>query len=123
MKTGNRKKGPIEYTGTFISNPRGFGFVETEDLEEDIFIPEGHTGGAFHMDTVRVHLTREKSGDSRAEGHVDAVVSHGIIDVVGTFDKGKGFGFVVPDNQKIGTDIFVPSGVRMSIGADSFCLE
>ena len=107
MKTGNKKKGPIEYTGTFISNARGFGFVEIEDSEEDLFIPEGHTGGAFHMDTVRVHLTREKSGDSRAEGCVDAVISHGITDIVGTFDKGKGFGFVVPDNQKIGTDIFV----------------
>ena len=26
--------------GQFISNPRGFGFVEVEGMEEDIFIPE-----------------------------------------------------------------------------------
>ena len=43
-------------TGTFISNAKGFGFVEVEGREEDLFIPEDKLGGAFHMDTVQVAL-------------------------------------------------------------------
>ena len=40
--------------GTFIAHPRGFGFVEIEDRENDIFIPEDQTGGAMHKDVVQV---------------------------------------------------------------------
>ena len=38
-----QKAQAIKYTGTFISNARGFGFVEIEDQDEDIFIPESNT--------------------------------------------------------------------------------
>ena len=44
-------------TGTFISNAKGFGFVEVEGRDEDLF-PEDKQGGAFHKDTA------EKSGTS-----------------------------------------------------------
>lgn len=52
-------------TGTFIGNTNGFGFVEIEGREEDLFIPEDKTGGAFHKDTVEVALLPEKSGKRR----------------------------------------------------------
>ena len=32
-----------ELTGTFISNARGFGFVEVEGREQDLFIPAWQT--------------------------------------------------------------------------------
>lgn len=34
--------------GTFIGHPKGFGFVEVEGEENDIFIPEDSTGTARH---------------------------------------------------------------------------
>ena len=34
--------------GTFIAHPKGFGFVELEDQEEDLYIPQDDTMGAFH---------------------------------------------------------------------------
>ena len=43
-------------TGTFISHAKGFGFVEVEG-QEDLFIPQEMTGGAFHRDRVLVALT------------------------------------------------------------------
>ena len=43
-------------TGTFISNAKGFGFVEVEGRDEDLFIPEDKQGGAFHKDTVEVEM-------------------------------------------------------------------
>ena len=92
--------------GTFISNQRGFGFVEVEGQEEDFFIPPEYTGGAFHQDTVEIELLGKPNG-KRQEAKVVKVMSHAITQVVGTFEKNKAFGFVVPDNQKIAQDIFV----------------
>lgn len=95
-------------TGTFISHSKGFGFVELQDAEaEDIFIPAPHTGDAFHMDEVEVALLPDKSG-SRQEGRVVKVLSHGISEIVGTFERSNSFGFVVADNRKISKDIFIP---------------
>ena len=47
-------------TGTFISNAKGFGFVEVEGRDEDLFIPEDKQGGAFHKDTVEVANARKR---------------------------------------------------------------
>src|SRR5699024_10152006 len=43
----------------------------------------------------------------RREGKVIKIVSHGIREIVGTYEKSKNFGFVVPDNHKIQKDIFI----------------
>lgn len=94
--------------GIFESTQKGFGFVTVEGLDGDIFIKEKDINGAFHMDKVKVVITSEKKGSRRAEGKVISVVEHGIKELVGTFEQGKGFGFVVPDNGKIGCDIFIP---------------
>lgn len=93
--------------GTFISNARGFGFVEIEGQEEDYFIPEDKVNGAFHKDTVQVALLGTKEG-KRREAQIVKVLARGITQVVGTYEASKNFGFVVPDNSKLSQDIFVP---------------
>ena len=57
---GNRKAEGI--TGTFISNPRGFGFVEVEGLDQDLYIPESGVNHAFHMDKVQVRSEERRVG-------------------------------------------------------------
>ena len=94
-------------TGTFISNAKGFGFVEIEGRDEDLYIPEDKTGGAFHKDTVEVALL-PSTGGKRQEAQVIKVLSRGMTQVVGTYQKSKNFGFVIPDNTKLSQDIFVP---------------
>ena len=42
--------------GTFIGHYKGFGFVEVEDQEQDIFIPENDTGSAMHQDMLPVMI-------------------------------------------------------------------
>ena len=108
------KPGKNMLKGIFISNARGFGFVEIEGMETDLFIPEEYVNGAFHNDTVQVRLLEEKSG-KRQEAEVIRILSRGTTQVVGTFQKGKDFGFVVPDNMKLATDIFIP--IEWSKGA------
>lgn len=98
---------PTIYRGTYISNQKGFGFVEIEGMEEDLFIPEEYTKNAFHQDIVDVEVIKEKTKDRRAEGKVIQIIAHTISTVVGSYDKANGFGFVIPDNKKIESDIFV----------------
>ena len=88
--------------------------MEIEGMETDLFIPEEYVNGAFHNDTVQVRLLEEKSG-KRQEAEVIRILSRGTTQVVGTFQKGKNFGFVVPDNMKLATDIFIP--IEWSKGA------
>lgn len=102
------KSGGNLLTGTFISNARGFGFVEIEGREEDLFIPEDKTGGAFHKDIVQVALLPERSG-RRSEAQVLKIIARGMTQVVGTFQRARdNYGFVVPDSAKLAQDIFVP---------------
>lgn len=95
------------YTGKFIANAKGFGFVEVENLETDIFIGEMDVKGAMHGDTVEVRI-RTYRGGKRPEGVIVKILERGITEVVGTFQRRKNFGFVVCDNQKILQDIYIP---------------
>ena len=93
--------------GTFISNAKGFGFVEIEGRAEDLYVPEDKTSGAFHLDKVQVTLMPGQRG-KRQEAAVIKILERGTKQIVGTYDNAGNFGFVIPDNGKIGTDIFVP---------------
>ncbi|MCR5256463.1 MAG: ribonuclease R [Acetatifactor sp.] len=100
--------------GTFISNQRGFGFVEVEGQEEDFFIPEDKTLGAFHRDKVQIMVTASPKG-KRREAVVLQIVERGFTKIVGTFEKSKkNYGFVIPDNAKFINDIFIPSDRSMN---------
>lgn len=93
-------------TGTFISNAKGFGFVEVEGFTEDYYIPENKVNGAFHQDTVSIRLLPGQRG-KRQEAEVISIVCRSLETVVGTYQKSKNFGFVIPDNTKIAQDIFI----------------
>ena len=102
-------------TGTFVAHAKGFGFVELEDSEEDIYIPESEIHGAFHKDTVEVELIKGEQNGKRKEGRIVQILARGIETVVGTYEESKNFGFVCPDNLKFTQDIFIP--LRDSKGA------
>lgn len=93
--------------GTFSGTQRGFGFVVLEGEAEDIFIPGEATKGALHGDRVSVMVKEEQTG-RRKEGVIVAILERGKNEIVGTFEKSKNFGFVLPDNQKFAKDIFIP---------------
>lgn len=107
-KRGKYSKGkPRVLTGTFQANARGFGFVLPDaEEEEDLFIPEECKNGAFQGDQVEVLVTGYKEG-GRREGKILQILSHGIVHVVGLYQKSKGFGFVLPDDAHVEQDIFV----------------
>ena len=91
-------------TGKFISNERGFGFVEIENEKDDIFIPPHMTNGSMTGDTVTVKIVSNEANNHRAEGKIIEILKRATETVVGTFQKSRNFGFVVPDDRNIGTD-------------------
>jgi ribonuclease R len=93
--------------GLFSGTQRGFGFVIIEGEDEDVFIPSEATKGALHGDKVAIMIKSEQTG-RRKEGAVISIIERGRNEIVGTFEKSKNFGFVIPDNQKYGKDIFIP---------------
>ena len=98
----------IQAEGTFIGHPKGFGFVEIEGQDEDIFIPESDTGTAMHQDKVRIIIRDDKKEGKRQEGVVVKVLERGMPEIVGTYQLNRDFGFVISDNPKFSKDIFIP---------------
>ncbi len=109
------KKGKINdplrddlHKGIFKGNQKGFGFVSCEDFEEEIFIPASAVNGAIHKDKV---LFRVTGGDGRGrEGEIVKILERGLKHIVGTYEQVKNYGFVVPDEKKVGDDIYIPAG-------------
>lgn len=96
--------------GIFTSHEKGFGFVKVEgEQEEDIFIGIDDVNGAFYGDKVLVAIKSERQGVKKREGVIIRILERGLKEVVGTYQKSRSFGFVIPDNPKITSDIFVPA--------------
>lgn len=95
----------VALVGTFESTSRGFGFVVVDGQDDDIFVKASDTKDAFYHDKVKVVITAQKNGDRRREGKIIEILDHEVKTLVGTYQKNKNFGFVVPDNQKIGLSL------------------
>ena len=95
----NSVEGIIELTA------RGAGFVVTDDEESDIYIDPRNTGQALGGDRVKVRII--KRGKTRMEGEVVDVLERERTQFVGTIEMHDKFAFLVPDNLKAGTDIYI----------------
>lgn len=93
-------------TGIFTGHVKGFGFVTAEGMEEDLYIRAENVNGAMHQDEVQVLLKAAQEG-KRREGIVKKVLTRGTMQLVGTYQESKHFGFVIPDNGRYTRDIFI----------------
>lgn len=101
--------------GRVQSHAKGFAFIIPEDDKlDDVFVGPNDLAGAMNGDTVMVrvsHKTDDARGD-RAEGTIIRILERAITKVVGTFNAGKHFGFVIPDDNRIRGDIFIPENAE-----------
>lgn len=91
--------------GKFMAKTKGFGFISLGD--QDVYIGADDTNHAFNDDTVIVKITKDATGDKKAEGVIIRIVERANDEFVGRLEVSKNFGFVVPDRNKMSTDIFV----------------
>ena len=97
--------------GTFLATSRGFGFVSVEGQAGDFLIPEDCVHGALHQDRVQIRILPEKRGE-RTRAEVIQILERGITFAVGTYQESPNYGFVLPDSEKLGKDIFIPKEKR-----------
>ena len=105
--------------GEFRGTSRDFGFLSPEDGSGDIYIEGGSTLGALNGDIVQAVIFEETgkyAGKSRV-GRVVKIIKRANEYVVGTFFKKKEYGFVVSEDKRLGSDIFIDS--RYTKGAVS----
>ncbi|MFC9276892.1 ribonuclease R, partial [Bacillus spizizenii] len=94
--------------GKISAHAKGFAFLLPEDTSlSDVFIPPNELNTAMNGDIVMVRLNSQSSG-SRQEGTVIRILERAIQRVVGTYTETRNFGFVIPDDKKITSDIFIP---------------
>ena len=95
--------------GVLRTHADGYGFLipDTEG-ETDLYIPRRKMMGAMNGDRVvaRVELVKE---DGRREGGIIRVLERAHKTIVGRFEKGKRFSFVIPTDRKITYDIAIAS--------------
>ncbi|WP_313163172.1 ribonuclease R [Sedimentibacter sp.] len=95
--------------GTLDGNQKGFAFLRPDNKDiSDIFISPVDMNGAMHGDRVIVRPMKTTEEVKSPEGKVIRILERANEYVIGTFQKSKNFGFVVPDDKKIAFDIFIP---------------
>ncbi|WP_298901152.1 ribonuclease R [uncultured Psychroserpens sp.] len=86
---------------------RGSGYIISDDFDEDIFIASNNMNKALDGDEVEFYAyKRRKRG--KIEGEVTSIVKRAKTEYVGVIQIHKNYAFVIPDGNKMHTDIFVP---------------
>ncbi len=94
--------------GKFQGNERGYGFVISDDETiADVFIPAEYTANAMNNDRVLARMTRKNIGGPNSEGEVIRILQRHNREIIGLFEHNNNFGFLIPDDRKIDTDIFI----------------
>lgn len=103
------------YQGKLTTHPNGYGFVDVEGFDDDIFIGADMLGQALHLDQVEVLVTKvpetyvsRQSPHQRCEGLVVNVIERRLVTVVGTLHRENRRILLKPDQRKILPEIHIP---------------
>ena len=94
------------YKGIISIHPKGFGFVEIDDMD-DVYVRSEDLNGALHKDTVLVKILPTSKGDS-LEGEIAQVLERGMTEFIGTYYEIKQVGYVKPDNSRYHAVVAIP---------------
>lgn len=98
--------------GRLSATNKGYGFVIPEGPEDsdqpDVFIPPDAMMNAMHKDRVVARIHRQPQHGRSREGEIIRIVERANTKLVGTFECSRHFGFVIPDDTRVGHDIFIP---------------
>ena len=94
------------FEGVVDITSRGNAYVVCEDLEHDIYIPSRNLNHALHNDIVKVYVYKRKK-NKKQEGDIVEIVERAKTEFVGVLQLNNNFGFVIPDDPKMYSDIFI----------------
>ena len=94
--------------GKYIAKEKGFGFIEISENDDDLYVSKENTFNAMNNDIVLARIIEEKKEDKRAEAQIVKIIYRANNRIIGRYENSKNFGFVVPDDNRITKDIFIP---------------
>lgn len=97
--------------GMVLGHRDGFGFLQVEGQKDDLFIPHHQMQRVMHGDYVLAQ-TAGLDRRGRREVRIVRVLENRKKQIVGRFFLENGFGYVVPDDSRIGRDILIPDDAR-----------
>ena len=119
FKNDGGRYGTIEQLGLIkgkiSGHERGFAFLVPEDkasYANDFFIPHRNLHGALHGDIVLVERAFDRSDD---EVSVVKILERGYTKIVGTFRRDRKSGYLIPDERKFATEIYIPLSACFNI--------
>lgn len=99
-------------SGRLVAHRDGYGFVIPDkplpQIQGDIFIGQHSMSSAMHGDRVLAGNVRVRA-DGRAEGRIEQVLERSQATVVGRFQRGTPFNYVVPYDERITSRIIIPA--------------
>ena len=95
------------HIGTLDITSNGNGYFISDDFEKDIFIPSNNLGKGLQNDTVKAYIYK-RNRSNKLEADIVEIIERDKTSFVGVLQLSKNFGFVICDNNKMYTDVFVP---------------
>ena len=92
--------------GIMRANKKGFGFVEVDNLDDDIYISHDNMNGSIHDDIVLVEITSKMNLD-RLEGRVLKIIKRKTDKFIGVINFKNNIGHITLDDSKIKLQIDV----------------
>ncbi len=99
--TSNVFEGIVDMTN------RGDAYIKVEGLETDIYVHSKKLNTAFHKDKVEVYVANLKPHGRKSEGEVTNILERNKNKFVGKIEINERFAFVVVQDPKMYTDIFI----------------
>lgn len=90
--------------GVMRANKKGFGFVEVDNLDDDIYVSADNMNGAIHDDVVLVEITSKMNLD-RLEGRILKIIKRQVSRYVGEINFVNDIGIVTLDDKKVKIEI------------------
>ena len=94
------------FEGVVDITSRGNAYVICDDLEHDIYIPSRNLNHALHNDLVKVYVYKRKK-NKKQEGDIVEILERAKTEFVGVLQLNNNYGFVIPDDSKMYSDIFI----------------
>ena len=95
-----------DHGGRVVGHVDGHGYVLTDDTKEKVFLRSHDMQDVLHNDIVRVQVVG-RDRRKKLLGKIVDIIERGNLNVVGRYYTESNLNFVVPDDQRIGQDIFI----------------
>ncbi|MEL7022069.1 MAG: RNB domain-containing ribonuclease, partial [Bacteroidota bacterium] len=94
------------YEGKVDMTRSGAAYIIVDELDHDVHISPKNTNNALNGDMVKISAWTPR-GRNKPEGEVIEVLQRATEHFIGTVQRSKNYAFVIPDKERMPTDIYV----------------